>query len=54
MLHPGDSDTVGAIAGGLYGAVYGYGDVPPNMLEYLEEKKVLKKLGNTMYDQYYK
>lgn len=54
MLHPGDSDTVGAIAGGLYGAVYGHGDVSLNMLEHLEEKKILKKLGNSMFEQYYK
>lgn len=53
MLHPGDSDTVGAIAGGLYGSVYGFGDVPKNMFEYLEEKKTLKHLGKTMYEQYY-
>jgi len=54
MLHPGDSDTVGAIAGGLYGATYGFGDVPSNMFEYLEEKKTLKKIGNEMYEKYYK
>lgn len=54
MLHPGDSDTVGAIAGGLYGSVYGIGDVPPNMLEHLEEKKALTNLGKKMFEQYYK
>jgi len=35
MLHPGDSDTIGAISGSLYGILYGKGDVPPHMLEYL-------------------
>ena len=54
ILHPGDSDTVGAIACGLYGAVYGYGDVPKNMLKYVEKKKTLLKLGKQMYNKYYK
>lgn len=54
MLHPGDSDTVGAIAGGLYGAVYGYGDVGNNMLKHLEKKEILKKLGNDMFKKYHK
>lgn len=53
MLHPGDSDTVGAIAGGLYGSVYGFGNVSDNMLEHLEQKKTLKNLGKSMYDMYY-
>jgi len=52
MLHPGDSDTVGAIAGGLYGATYGFGDVPESMLKYLEEKKELMKLGEKYYDKF--
>lgn len=51
MLHPGDSDTVGAIAGGLYGAVYGYGDVSPNMLKHLEEKKLMKKIAHELYEK---
>lgn len=50
ILHPGDSDTVGAIAGGLYGAVYGFGDVPDNMLKYLEEKETLYELGKKFYE----
>ena len=54
MLHPGDSDTVGAIAGGLYGSVYGYGDVPKNMFEHLEEKVTLKTISNAIFKKYYK
>ena len=53
MLHSGDSDTVGAIAGGLYGAVYGYGDVPKHMLEYLEDKKKLEKYGEDLYSKFF-
>jgi ADP-ribosylglycohydrolase len=53
ILHPGDSDTVGAIACGLYGAVYGYGDVPANMFKYLEEKKSLKEISNLMFEKFY-
>jgi ADP-ribosylarginine hydrolase len=52
MLHSGDSDTIGAVAGGLYGAVYGMGDVPPHMLEHIERKQELKKLAKQMYKKY--
>jgi ADP-ribosylarginine hydrolase len=53
MLHCGDSDTVGAIAGGLYGCVYGFGDVPDIQLKYLEYKKDLYNLGEKLYNKYY-
>jgi ADP-ribosyl-[dinitrogen reductase] hydrolase len=53
MLHPGDSDTVGAIAGGLYGILYGYGDVPEKMLCCIEEKDRLIKLGKKFYKKFY-
>lgn len=49
MLHGGDSDTVGAIAGGFYGAVYGMGDVPENLLKYLEMKKELIEISEKIY-----
>jgi ADP-ribosylarginine hydrolase len=49
MLHGGDSDTVGAIAGGLYGATYGFGDVPKKLLENLEMKKELEEIGKELY-----
>lgn len=52
ILHPGDSDTIGAIAGGLYGAMYGFGDVPASMLEHLEGKLKLDQLGTKFYDKF--
>ena len=52
MLHCGDSDTVGAIAGGLYGAVYGFGDVPKHMLSHLEYKKELNLTGEKLFNKY--
>jgi ADP-ribosylglycohydrolase len=53
-LHPGDSDTIGAVAGGLYGILYGYGDVPDNLLNNMEYGKELKDLGKKVYTKYYK
>jgi ADP-ribosylglycohydrolase len=53
MLHPGDS-VVGGICGGLYGLVYGRGDVPNYMFEHIEEKKSLKDLGQKLYDKFHK
>jgi len=48
MLQIGDCDTLGAIAGGIYGAMYGKGDVPQYMTEHIELggdiKKITKKL----------
>jgi ADP-ribosylglycohydrolase len=52
MLHGGDSDTVGAIAGGLYGIVYGYGNVPMRLLDNLEMKDKLIEIGEKIYDKY--
>jgi ADP-ribosylglycohydrolase len=48
MLHSGDSDTTGAIAGGLYGAVYGLGDVPLHMLTHIEHKNEIIKLSKKL------
>lgn len=53
MLHPGDSDTIGAITAGLYGAMYGYGDVPIYMLEHIEKKSTLIELGEKIYEKFY-
>jgi len=53
ILHPGDSDTVGAITGGLYGVLYGLGDVPTTMLDHLEEKNKLTELGEKIYHKFY-
>ena len=52
MLHGGDSDTVGAIAAGFYGSVYGFGNVPDHMLKYLEMKKELYEIGEKFYKKF--
>ena len=52
MLHGGDSDTVGAIAGGFYGALYGSSDVPEHLLKHLEMKKELIEIGEKFYENY--
>jgi ADP-ribosylarginine hydrolase len=49
MLHNGDSDTVGAIAGGLYGAIYGLKNVPKHMLEHIEKKEELISLSEEIF-----
>lgn len=54
MLHIGDTDTTGAIAGGLYGALYGFNDVPMHLLDYLEDKENLIDIGKKLYKKYYK
>lgn len=53
VLNSGDSDTVGAIAGGLYGLVYGFGDVPENMLKYIEFKNEIIESAKKLYKRYY-
>ena len=50
MLHGGDSDTVGAIAGGFYGAVYGMNDVSDNLLKYLEMKKEIIEISEQIFN----
>lgn len=52
ILHSGDSDTIGSIAGGLYGAVYDMGDVPANMIKYIEVKNKIKQLSHKLYIKY--
>ena len=49
MLHNGDSDTVGAIAGGLYGAMYGFKNVPEHMLKNIEKKEELLNLSEKIF-----
>lgn len=48
-----DSDTIGAIACGLFGTLYGTKNVPENNLKYLEQKERLRKLGLIIYKKYY-
>ncbi|WAQ96009.1 ADPRH-like protein [Mya arenaria] len=49
MFHGGDSDSTGVIAGCLYGALYGYREVPENNYAQLEYKGELVKLGRDLY-----
>lgn len=51
-MHPGDSNAVGAIAGGLFGIHYGYGDVPNILLDNMEFSNELKSLAKKIYDMY--
>jgi len=53
MLHPGDSDTVGAIASGLFGIVFGFSDVPVHMFEHLEDLELLIELGDKYYNKFF-
>lgn len=54
MLHMGDTDTTGCIAGGLYGILYGMTNVPKNFSEHLEYKKELIELGKKLYNKFHK
>jgi ADP-ribosylglycohydrolase len=53
MLHSGDTDTTGAIAGGLYGALYGFKNIPSHLLDHIEYKDELIKIGKELYQKYY-
>ncbi len=53
MLHGGDSDTVGAIAAGFYGAIYGLSNVPEHLLKHLEMKKELIEIGEKFYETFF-
>ena len=53
MLHIGDTDTTGCIAGGWYGALYGYDDIPKYMINNLEYKKRIMSVGNNIYNEFY-
>ena len=54
MLHVGDSDTVGAIAGGLYGALYGFKNVPDNLLAHIEQKNILYEISEKIFNKFNK
>ena len=52
-LHPGDTDTVCAVASGWYGMYYGYGDVPIRLIGQMEFGDKLKKLSDKIFKNYY-
>lgn len=54
ILNPSDSSTVGAMTGALFGAYFGFGDVPATMFDNIEESNNLIKLGKDMYKKFYK
>jgi ADP-ribosylarginine hydrolase len=54
MINNFDADTIGAIAGGLYGTLYGLSNVPINNLKYIEFKDKLIKIGKLLYKKFYK
>jgi ADP-ribosylarginine hydrolase len=51
-LNIGDSDTVGCIATGWFGAMYGMQSIPKNNLKYLEYKSELTNIGEQLYLKY--
>lgn len=53
MINNFDSDTIGAIAGGFYGTLYGFNNVPENNMKYIEFKDKLIKLGKLLYKKYF-
>lgn len=52
-LNPGDSDTIGAVAGGWYGIYYGYSDTPKRLIGQMEYGDRLKKIAKKIYDKYW-
>lgn len=53
-LHFGDTFSVAAICGSLYGAYYGWGDVPSNNLKFLEFREYSFEYGKELYKLFYK
>jgi len=54
MINNFDSDTIGSIAGGLFGAINGIRDIPKNNWNNNEKKESLIKLGKLLYRKYHK
>lgn len=48
--HSGDSDSTGAIAGNLLGALHGVDAIPERWLSPLELKGVISEVGNDLFD----
>uniref|UniRef100_UPI00398ED1EC uncharacterized protein isoform X2 n=1 Tax=Pristiophorus japonicus TaxID=55135 RepID=UPI00398ED1EC len=49
MFHWGESDATGAIAGSLYGILYGFDNVPTSLYQNLEFRGHLEQLGRQLY-----
>lgn len=54
MLHMGDTDTTGCLAGAFYGSLYGFQDVPKNFYEHIEFKDQIVSIGTKLYEKFYK
>ena len=54
MLHFGDTDTTGCIAGSWYGALYGFEDAPMHMIKDIEYIDVIEEIAVSFYKKYYK
>jgi ADP-ribosylarginine hydrolase len=50
MLHVGDSDTTGSIAGAFYGATYGITKIAKIMTKNFNMTKELKNIGSQLFD----
>lgn len=54
MLNNFDADTIGAIAGGLYGTMYGMSKIPVKLLQSIEFKDKLNTIGKLLFKKYCK
>jgi len=52
MVHVGDSDTTGCIAGGLYGLIYGKDKVPINNYHKIEQKNRILDTTKELYNKF--
>ncbi|GCB74302.1 hypothetical protein scyTo_0003391 [Scyliorhinus torazame] len=50
MFHWGESDATGAIAGSLYGILYGFDNIPMSLYQNLEFRGHLEQLGRQLYE----
>ena len=49
----GDTDTIGAITGGLAGIIYGYKDIPGKWINLIARKEDIYKLCENLYNSLY-
>ena len=48
----GDSDTVGAIGGGIAGAYFGRKEIPKDLIKLVKDYKNILKIGETLHDKF--
>ena len=49
-----DTDTVGAVAGGLVGIYYGMDQIPNEWIEAIKDNKLIYNLSQSLYNKMYK